>query len=266
MCTVSVIIPTFNRAHTLCRAVNSVLNQTFRDLEVIIVDDDSKDNTEEILRKFNDPRVVYVKHKSNRGAGAARNTGIKNAEGKYIAFLDSDDEWLPVKLEKQLKKIEQANNRVGLVYTGFSVLSENGRKILDWTPKIEGKVFDRLLEGNYLGTTSTVLLRRECFDEVGFFDESLKSCQDWDMWIRVAKKYEFRCIPEPLVKYYIMRDSISKALKKRFRGHLAVFRKCKKYVSQDSYSKIEYYFKIAKLTFIRILWATGEILLFKILR
>src|SRR4030043_1337098 len=101
--TVSVIIPTYNRAHLVGRSIRSVLNQTYQDLEVIVVDDGSKDNTAEIVRGITDPRIVFLKHEKNRGVSAARNTGLKAARGKYIAFQDSDDEWLPQKLEKQLE-------------------------------------------------------------------------------------------------------------------------------------------------------------------
>lgn len=99
--TVSVVIPTYNRAHLVGRAIQSVLNQTYQDFEIIVVDDGSTDNTEEVVKSFNDPRIRYIRHDQNRGGSAARNTGIKMARGEYIAFQDSDDEWLPEKLESR---------------------------------------------------------------------------------------------------------------------------------------------------------------------
>jgi len=124
--TVSVIISTYNRAHLIGRAIQSVLNQTYQDFEVIVVDDGSTDNTEEIVKSFNDPRIRYIRHEKNKGAAAARNTGIKAARGKYIAFQDSDDEWLPEKLEKQMKVFENAPPEAGVVYTDMQRINEDG--------------------------------------------------------------------------------------------------------------------------------------------
>jgi glycosyltransferase involved in cell wall biosynthesis len=116
---VSVIIPTYNRAGLLKRAIQSVLNQIYQDFEIIIVDDASTDNTENVIESFKEHRIRYIKHESNKGAAVARNTGIKFANENYIAFQDSDDEWLPEKLEKQMEIIEHASPRVGVVYTGY---------------------------------------------------------------------------------------------------------------------------------------------------
>jgi len=116
---VSVIIPTYIRAHVLAKAIQSLLNQTYQDFEIIVVDDGSIDNTEEVVKSFNDPRIRYIRHKENCGGSAARNTGIRAAYGECIAFQDSDDEWLPEKLEKQMQVFENAPAEVGVVYTGF---------------------------------------------------------------------------------------------------------------------------------------------------
>ena len=110
---VSVIIPTYNRAHLVGRAIRSVLNQTYQDFEIIVVDDGSTDNTEEVVKSFNDPRIRYIRHEKNRGGSAACNTGIRAARGEYIAFQDSDDEWLPEKLEKQMQVFENTPTGVG---------------------------------------------------------------------------------------------------------------------------------------------------------
>ena len=125
--TVSVIIPTYNRAHLIDRSIQSVLNQTYQDFELIVVDDRSTDNTEDIIRQFRekDKRIKYIKHDKNKGGSAARNTRIKNSVGKYIVFQDSDDEWFPEKLEKQMKIFETASLEVGVVYTGFWRIKDN---------------------------------------------------------------------------------------------------------------------------------------------
>ena len=114
--TISVIIPTYNRAHLIGKAVKSVLSQTYQDFEIIVVDDGSTDNTEEIVKSFTDYKIYYICHKHNRGASAARNTGIKASRGEYIAFLDSHDEWLPEKLDKQIKTFNSESSEVGVVY------------------------------------------------------------------------------------------------------------------------------------------------------
>ena len=114
----SVIIPTYNRARMVDRAIQSVLSQTYQDFEIIVVDDASTDNTQEVVKEcmFRDKRVRYIKHEKNKGGSAARNTGIKNEHGEYVGFLDSDDEWLPTKLEKQIELFRKRCNSVGAVY------------------------------------------------------------------------------------------------------------------------------------------------------
>jgi glycosyltransferase involved in cell wall biosynthesis len=125
--TVSVIIPTYNRAHLIGRAIQSVLKQTYQDFEVIVVDDGSIDNTEEVVKKIQENRVYYYKHDKNKGGSAARNTGISLAKGEYIAFQDSDDEWLPEKLEKQIGVFNNQTKNVGVVYTGFYRIEGNNK-------------------------------------------------------------------------------------------------------------------------------------------
>ena len=185
--TVSVIIPTYNRVHLIRRAIQSVLNQTYQDFEVIIVDDGSTDNTEEVVKSFNDPRIRYIRHEKNKGAATARNTGIKAARGKFIAFQDSDDEWLPEKLEKQMKVFENTPAKVGVVYTGFWKI-ENNKKIyipFSWVKQKEGNIHKELLKGNFV-TTQSIVARKECFKKAGMFDEKLPRFQDWELVIRLS--------------------------------------------------------------------------------
>ncbi|GAH74960.1 unnamed protein product, partial [marine sediment metagenome] len=166
--TVSVIIPTYNRAYLIGRAIQSVLNQTYQDFEIIVVDDGSTDDTEEIVRSFKDKRIGYVRHEKNKGAAAARNTGIKAAKSEYIAFQDSDDEWLPEKLEKQMKVFENAPPEVGVVYTDFLRIKGN-KKIhipFSWVTQKEGNIHKELLKGNFV-TTQSVVIRKKCFKKSG---------------------------------------------------------------------------------------------------
>ena len=173
--TVSVIIPTYNRAHLIGRAIQSVLNQTYRDFEIIVVDDGSADNTEEVVKSFYDKRIKYIKHKKNKGAAATRNTGIKAARGKYIAFQDSDDEWLPEKLEKQMKVFENAPAKVGVVYTDMWRIMRNKRKYYFSSPMItpeDGIIYKQALDYKVMNIgIQTALIKREVFEKVGMFDE-----------------------------------------------------------------------------------------------
>ncbi len=207
---VSVIIPTYNRAHLVGRAIQSVLDQTYRDFELIIVDDCSTDNTYEVVTGFHDERLRYIRHDKNRGASAARNTGIREARGRYVAFQDSDDEWLPEKLEKQIEVFDTASPEVGVVYTGFWRIQDDKRIYIP-SPEIKpkgGDIHDILLQVNLIGTPVTVL-KRECFEKVGMFDEELPKLVDWELWIRVSKYYEFSFIDEPLAIAYRTPDSVS---------------------------------------------------------
>lgn len=214
--TVSVIIPTHNRADLLRRAIKSVLAQTFKDFEIIVVDDASKDNTEEVVKGFQDARIRYIRHAVNKGGSAARNTGIKAAIGEFIGLLDDDDEWLPEKLAKQLTKFQTSlNPSIGIVYSGFYyVLSRNGEILKEIIPLLRGKVNVNLLEACILGS-ATPLVKKVCFLQAGLFDEKLPSCQDWDMWLRISKKYEFDFISEALAKAYVHGVQISSDLKKK---------------------------------------------------
>lgn len=192
--TVSVIIPTYNRARMVGRAIRSVLNQTYQDFEIIVVDDGSTDDTEGVVRGFNDDRIRYMRHDENKGAAAARNTGIKAALGEYVAFQDSDDEWLPEKLEKQVRVLQNAPAEVGVVYSDVWRIRGNRRKY--WRSPVMG-----------IGI-QTAVIRRQCFDKVGVFDERFLRLIDADLLIGLSKYYCFHRIDEPLVNYYATPGSI----------------------------------------------------------
>ena len=208
--TVSVIIPTYNRAHLITRAIRSVLDQTYGDFELIVVDDGSTDNTEGIVNGFNDPRIRYIRHDKNRGVAAARNTGIKAARGSYIAFQDSDDEWLPAKMEKQLQAFKNASPKVGVVYSGIWRIEGNKRKHIGYHDK-KGKEEDlchNLLKKSFIYIPSAVV-RKECFTKVGMFDGEISPADDWELWIRISKYYHFKYVKGPLTRVYFTPDSLS---------------------------------------------------------
>ena len=191
---VSVIIPTYNRAYILFKAIESVLNQSFKDLELIVVDDGSTDETPYLVSKY---PLIYVR-KPRRGVAHARNVGISKARGEFIAFLDSDDIFVPDKIEKQLKFFEK-NPSYKIVQTDEIWYKENRRinpkKIHQ---KAEGWFFDRAIKLCVV-SMSTVLIKKELFKEVGLFDEEFWVCEDYEFWLRVALKTPMGLIKEPLV-------------------------------------------------------------------
>jgi len=222
---ISVIIPTHNRAELLRRAIKSVLNQTFEDFELIVVDDASTDSTPEVATGFDDPRIRYIRLKKNSGAPTARNTGIKRSRGAFIAFLDDDDEWLPRRLELQMKKFEELEKDFGVVYGAFYYVSQQtGRIIGKRTPAHRGWIYRELLVENFIGSP-TLLIRRECFKRAGLFDPKLTSSQDWDMWLRIARYYKFDYVEEAVAKYYVHGKQITFNLDKYIPGRERFIRK-----------------------------------------
>lgn len=197
MPTVSVIIPTYQRANLVVEAIASVLAQTYQDYEIIVVNDGSTDNTQAVLAQFND-RIIAI-HQSNQGLSAARNTGIKASSGKYIAFLDDDDRWLPEKLAKQVPILEM-KPKVGLVCSNIFRCDTQGRVVDEMPPAPKLRVSWVLFQKNFIFVL-TVLLRRACLDEVGLFDETLTSCEDYDLWLRIIEKWAVYCLDEPLAYY-----------------------------------------------------------------
>jgi glycosyltransferase involved in cell wall biosynthesis len=223
---VSVIIPTYNRAQWLRKAIKSALEQTYRNFEIIVVDDGSTDNTKELVAKLDSPIVRYVSDGTNRGAAASRNTGIGAARGEFIAFLDDDDEWVPAKLQKQLDKFSTSRATVGVVYGGSSIVSaRSGKTIHSFTSQHspEHKEADFLRTVTF--STSVPLIRKSCFHTVGLFDETLPGSQDRDMWIRLARRYEFEFISEVLVRRYIHGEQITTNLKKKIEAKEKIYRK-----------------------------------------
>ena len=228
---VSVIIPTYNREEVLPRAIKSVLNQIFKDFELVIVDDGSTDNTKDVVKNFNDDRVKYF-YQKNQGVSAARNLGIKKARGKYIAFLDSDDEWLPEKIEKQISLFK---NNTSLDFIGCKRIVVNNKK--EYKEKIDfnkeevssKKYFKLSLKGNLrtVCLTSGLVVKRKIIEKVGFFDKNLPSGQDLDMWWRIFEKGgKFDFVDDYLYKYYEdNNDSLSSSFKGNYKNQIYLFKK-----------------------------------------
>lgn len=212
---ISVVIPTYNRAKTLPRAINSVLNQTYKNLELIIVDDASTDGTEEIIKEFKDSRIRFIKNEVNKGGSAARNIGINEAKGEFVAFQDSDDEWHLRKLEIQMEAMKVSSPNVGVVYCGLIRIQEG--KSSYFPPKYfrnkDGNIVDTLKKQNIIGTQSA-LIKKSCFEKSGNFDETFPRLQDWELFIRIAKFYDFIFIDKPLVTVFHQEVSISSSPEK----------------------------------------------------
>ena len=196
---VSVIIPSYNCAKYLTDAVDSVLNQTFRDYEVLVIDDGSTDDTEAVMSRYGEP-VRYF-HQPNSGVANARNRGINESHGRYVAFLDADDTWRQDKLEAQVTALRK-NPHYQACYTAFAVVSSDLRPLcITRSRRHGGALEDLLLRGNAIATPSTVVLSRSLFEAVGRFDPSLSQCADWDMWVRIARRTEFLYLDLPLATY-----------------------------------------------------------------
>ena len=213
---VSVIIPTYNRSTLLLRAIESVRNQTYKHLEIIIVDDGSTDNTEEIVRRLKDNRIIYIKHNKNMGASAARNTGVKKSSGEFVAFLDSDDEWLPEKIEKQINVFSKFGENIGMVYSDMIRVYPSGRKYYWHSPSFlpkDGILYPKALNYGLINIgLQTCLVRKVCFSEVGLFDINLKRYIDLEFFIRLSRRFLFYHINEALVYYYVVSNSISESI------------------------------------------------------
>ena len=199
MPTVSVVIPTYNAARYVGAAVDSVLGQTFRDVEVVVVDDGSTDDTAAVLSRYGQP-VRYLRQE-NSGVSAARNRGIQESIGRYVAFLDADDTWFPEKLDRQIAALE-SSSQYRACYSAHVICTEALAPLAVQRSVRHGSALeDLLLRGNVVGTPSSVLCDRSLFSIVERFDPRLSQCADWDMWVRLATATEFLYLDEPLVTY-----------------------------------------------------------------
>jgi len=231
---VSVIMATYNRAHLLGRAIISVLNQTYEDFELIIVDDGSVDNTDKIVKEFSDKRIIYCRQ-PHRGAAAAVNRGIQISKGKYIAFLDSDDEWLDEKLQVQVNVFQREPLKTGVVYSGGWLIRDGSRKYVP-PPRIakkRGDIREKLFFSFFFISLVTSIVKRECFEKVGSFDEALPSANDRDMWLRISKYFSFKYIPRALANIYVTPGSLSTTRHNLIEAHKRLLNKysneCAKY-------------------------------------
>ena len=207
---VSVIIPTHNRIDLLKRAIYSALNQTYKNIEIIVVDDQSIDGTNDYVSTIQDKKIKYIRNEKHLHVSQSRNIGINHARGEFIAFLDDDDEWLPKKLEKQLPLFN--NIRVGIVYSSITLHFERYNLSYITKPAKRGDVYKSLLIKNIIGGTVSVIVRKKALEEIAeayYFDLKFPAREEYDLWIRLSKEWEVEYIKEPLVTAYY-RNSITR--------------------------------------------------------
>lgn len=221
---VSAVIPTYNRGHVIERAIASVLAQTYQPIEIIVVDDGSTDDTASRLAALDVPTLRYYRSDTNIGASAARNLGISHARGEFVAFLDVDDEWLPEKTARQVACFADAPEEVGVVYCGIREVSPEWPGT-DRIPEHRGDLFETLRAVNVL-RTSGVMVRRRVFDEVGGFDSDLAARHDWDLWLRVARRYHMDYVSDVAVRYhYGSADQLSYRSRTVFLANAVIYKR-----------------------------------------
>jgi glycosyltransferase involved in cell wall biosynthesis len=221
---ISVIIPAYNAERTLAETLQSVLEQTIQEFEILVVDDGSGDRTPEIAQSFGDPRIQVLR--GNRGgASQARNRGITAAQGEFLAFLDADDLWTADKLQSQLDALA-ATPGADVVYCWTNCIDVTGQFIRPGSHTLwSGDVYEPMLLDDFIGTSSNILLRRSALEKIGFFDETLKNAQDTDLWLRLAQQYQFAVVPKPKVLYRISQGSLSSNLLSLEKSNLCIIEK-----------------------------------------
>ena len=241
-CSVAVVLATYNRAHVLAQAVESVLAQSFTDFVLIVVDDGSTDETAELLHNYHDERLRVITHKHNRGVAAARNTGVIASKGaRWLAFIDSDDAWHVEKLARQMAVAQEMEEGETAVFYTALTRHQNGQKSRFPQRGANGFVHNALLGGN-LVAASTALVRSDCFGRKELFDEGLTCLVDWELWLRLSRFYRFYFMNEPLVTAHHLPDGVSRedtavlqALQHIVNKHEASFEQDKKQVAHYYY-------------------------------
>lgn len=232
---VSIIIPAYNAELYIEKAINSILNQSYQNFEIIVTNDGSTDSTESVISQYSDSRIHTISQ-TNGGMSSARNAGLRAATGEFISFLDSDDYWLPEKLEKQVALI-QDNPDLGFCSTQTRVETPTGEFVNDWLcPVINISTLHTIMSesASIAGSASSVLVRKAVQRKAGFFDESLTGLEDTDMWIRFAAISNYCCIPETLTVILKRPNSVSRSLNNMRNSGLEVLQKNKHLLDQKS--------------------------------
>jgi len=231
--TIDVIVPVYNGEKYIAEALGSITAQTCPPRTIIVVDDGSTDATVDIIMQARSGSGIEIKYLKtpNSGLSSARNHGLKASTAEYVAFLDADDVWLPDKLSEQIRIFKNSPFRqLGVVYCDYALIDENGNEAagvpIHPDNEIRGEVFMKLLGGNFIsGSCSAALVRRECFSEAGYFDEALSAVEDWDMWLRIAKMFQFDYADKALVKIRLHACSMQKNRLRMFSNEAVFFDK-----------------------------------------
>lgn len=245
---VSIIMPVYNTEKYLSDAIRSVINQTYKNLELIIINDESPGDARHIVNQFTDSRIIYIEQ-SNSGPATTRNNGMYTSTGDFIAFLDSDDAWRHDKLEKQMQ-IFLNNPNTGVVYSQRETINQEGNVISGYLPKLHrGMVLNKLWVDNFV-CNSSVLFTRNILNEIGGLNENLRMSEDWEYWLRVACHYKFAFVDEPLVRYRVHNEQVSKNVDLRVKvcagirddfmkkhGHMLSFRAKRKAISYQALNR-----------------------------
>lgn len=244
---VSIIIPTYNRVNLLKRAVHSVLTQTYRNFELIIIDDHSQDSTRDYIRNLNHPKILYYRNPENKGSQYSRNLGLQFAKGEFIAYLDDDDFWFKQKLLLQIQYYFSNQNfsSIGLVYSGYMVYKD-GVAMGSIYPKYEGNLSKKILKQNFIGSP-TPIFKKDCIADSGNFDEHLPTCQDWDMWARIAQHWQIIGVNCILSGYSLHGAQKSLQITKVLRGRILFLKKHSKMILPERKIYADHLLKIAIL-------------------
>jgi glycosyltransferase involved in cell wall biosynthesis len=242
---VDVVIPVYNGEAFIKDAIESIVHQTYLPRQIIVVNDGSTDATEQIIYDYinqinSDVFINYIK-KNNGGPNSARNKGVEHCSSEFIAFLDADDIWEKDKLEKQIDVFKYSNfKNLGVVYCDYDIIDVNGKLISNFpcfalNTKVKGNILKYLLNGNMVASSASgVLIKKECFEKVGLFDECLYTSEDWDMWLRIAELYEFDYVNEKLVKLRRHNWNSSNSRSCILIGNIIMLNKWVKYIDINS--------------------------------
>lgn len=241
---ISVIIPTYNRAHLISRAIESVINQTYTNWELLVVDDASTDNTKQVLESYlSDTRIRYIKVDKNGGNAVARNLGVNAAKGKFIGFVDSDDEYHSEYLFKALNKLEKSPEDVYFLWAGTKTIGIDGvGKDSIWVPKQKNHSNQFLYE-LHVGIGRGFLIKKECFDDLSF-DNNLRTAVDTDFLIRLRQKFNFTVLEEVLLTIHTQPESVRSNHVEKKKSYNIIIGKHKSLIDSDKYLRSKFYYKL----------------------